>query len=249
MQAYWTLMRRELAGFFCSMTGYVVIAAVTFLVGLIFSASLNQFGSDPFPMPVTELLLSTFWFWIVLPLVVPAITMRLFAQEKFSGTFETLMTTPISDVQVVAAKFSAAMVFYMIMWLPLLPCLFIVRHFTNQPGTLDAGTIVGMYLGLFLVGGLLISLGCFASALTRSQVTAAIITLVFGVGLLLLGYLVDPVPSHDWKSQMLSLLNLSDQVHDFLRGVLDTRVVVFYLSATLFFLLLALRAVESRHWK
>jgi len=53
MQAYWTLMRRELAGFFCSMTGYVVIAAVTFLVGLIFSASLNQFGSDPFPMPVT----------------------------------------------------------------------------------------------------------------------------------------------------------------------------------------------------
>ena len=249
MLVFRTLVRRELAGFFCSLTGYVVITAVTFLVGLIFVAVLNQLGNDPFPKPVTELLFSTFWFWIVLPLVIPAITMRLFALEKFSGTFETLMTTPISDAQVVAAKFSAALIFYMIMWLPMLPCLFIIRHFTNQPGTLDAGTLGGMYLGLFLVGGLLISIGCFASALTRSQVTAAIVTLVFGVALLLLGYMGDQVPTHDWKSQVLAFFNLAEQVHDFVRGILDTRVVIFYLSTTLLFLFLTLRAVESRHWK
>lgn len=249
MSAYRTLMRRELSGFFCSMTGYVVIAAVTFLVGLIFVAVLNQLGNDSFPKPVTELLFSTFWFWIVLPLAIPAITMRLFALEKSSGTFETLMTTPVSDFQVVAAKFSAALMFYMIMWLPLLPCMLIICHFADQPGTLDAGTLGGMYLGLFLIGGLLISIGCFASAMTRSQVTAAIITLVLGVALLLMGYLGDQVPTHDWQSQVLSFFNLADQVQDFVRGVVDTRIVIFYTTTISFFLFLTLRAVESRHWK
>jgi ABC-2 type transport system permease protein len=249
MHAYWTLMRRELAGFFCSMTGYIVIAAVTFLVGLIFVAVLNQLGNEALPKPVTELMFSTFWFWIVLPLVIPAITMRLFALEKSTGTFETLMTTPISDIQVVAAKFTAALVFYMIMWAPLLPCLMIIRHFANQPGTLDAGTVCGMYLGLFLIGGLLISIGCFASALSRSQVTAAIITLVLGVALLLIGYLGDQVPTNSWQSQVLSFFNLAEQVQDFVRGVVDTRIVIFYSTTMAFFLFLTLRTVESRHWK
>jgi ABC-2 type transport system permease protein len=249
MSAYRTLIRRELSGFFSSMTGYVVIAAVTFLVGLIFVAVLNQIGSDPFPKPVTEIFLSTFWFWIVLPLVIPMITMRLFALEKFSGTFETLMTAPITDLQVVAAKFSAALVFYIFLWLPLMPALFIIRHFSNQPGTLDAGTILGMYMGLILMGSMLISFGCLASALTSNQVTAGIVTLVFGVGMLLLGYVVDAAPGKDWQSQMLAMFNLSAQVEDFLRGVFDTRVIIFYLSTSAFFLLLTLRTVESRHWK
>ena len=92
----------------------------------------------------------TFYFWLILLLVTPVITMRLFALEKASGTFETLMTTPVGDIQVVAAKFAAAIIFYMVTWLPMLACLFMVRHFTNQPGALDAGTVGGMYLGIFL---------------------------------------------------------------------------------------------------
>jgi ABC-2 type transport system permease protein len=112
----------------------------------------------------------------------------LFALEKFSGTFETLMTTPVSDLQVVAAKFASALVFYIVMWLPMLACLFVVRHFTNQPGTLDAGMIGGMYLGVFLVGCLFLSLGCFASALTRSQMAAAMISFVLGMSLFSIGF-------------------------------------------------------------
>ena len=95
--------------------------------------------------------------------------MRLFALEKATGTFETLMTTPVGDLQVVAAKFTAALLFYCLTWLPLLGCLFIVQHFTNQTGALDAGTVGGMFLGIFLIGSLFLSLGCLASALRAAR--------------------------------------------------------------------------------
>ena len=127
----------------------------------------------------------TYFFWLIVLLAAPVITMRLFALEKATGTFETLMTTPVSDLQVVAAKFAAAMIFYMVTWLPMIACLFMVRHFTNQTGALDAGTVGGMYLGIFLVGCLFLSLGCFASAISRSQMAAAMISFVLGVSFVL----------------------------------------------------------------
>ena len=183
-------------------------------------------------------------------LAAPIITMRLFALEKSSGTFETLMTTPVSDVQVVAAKFTAAIIFYLGTWLPMMACLFVVRHFTNQPSALDAGTVGGMYLGIFLTGCLFLSLGCFASAISRTQMAAAMISFVLGVSLFSLGFLAEALPATaQWQSQALSYFGLFEQMHDFARGVVDTRAVVFYVSATLFFLFLTLRAVDSQRWK
>jgi ABC-2 type transport system permease protein len=180
----------------------------------------------------------------------PVITMRLFALEKFTGTFETLMTTPVGDAQVIIAKFFAALFFYLVMWLPLLPCLFIVRHFTNEGGALDAGTIGGMFLGIFLVGSLFLSLGTFASALTRSQMTAAMIAFVLGASLFSLGFLAEALPINtQLQTQILSYFGLFKQMRDFARGVVDTRALIFYISFTLFFLFLTLRVVESRRWK
>jgi ABC-2 type transport system permease protein len=243
-------MRRELSSFFLSLTGYVIIAAVTLLVGLSFVVLIAGVESRPFTAPVTEMFYSTFYFWLILLLATPVITMRLFALEKASGTFETLMTTPVGDLQVVAAKFAAAIFFYMVAWLPLLACLFIVQHFTDQAGALDAGTVGGMYLGIFLIGSLFLSLGCLASALAQSQMTAAMISFVFGVSLFSLAYLAKsaPVNTH-WQTQVLAYFNLFDQMHDFARGAVDTRALVFYVSATLLFLFLTLRVVESRRWK
>ena len=250
MKIFWTLARRELASFFLSVAGYVIIAAVTLLTGLSFVVLMTNLGSDPSPMPVTEMFYRTYFFWLIVLLATPVITMRLFALEKATGTFETLMTTPVSDLQVVAAKFAAAIIFYTVMWLPMLACLFIVRHFTNQPGALDRGTIGGMYLGIFLVGCLFLSLGCFASSVTRSQMAAAMISFVLGVSLFSLGFLAEAIPmTAQWQSQVLSYFGLFEQMGDFARGVVDTRVVVFYTSLTLFFLFLTLRAVESRRWK
>lgn len=250
MRIYLALLRRELGTFFFSLTGYVIIAAVTLLVGLSFIVLLQNLGSDPSPMPVTEMFYRTYFFWLIVLLATPVITMRLFAQEKATGTFETLMTTSVGDVQVVAAKFTAAMFFYMIAWLPLLACLLIVRHFTRQDAALDASTVSGMFLGIFLVGGLFLSLGCFASSLTRSQMAAAMISFVLGVSLFSLGFLAMALPANSqWQTHVVAYFNLFDQMHDFARGVVDTRSVIFYVSTTLLFLFLTLRVVESRRWK
>jgi ABC-2 type transport system permease protein len=250
MGTWWTLTRRELAGFFLSLRGYIIIAAAVFLVGYSFVVLLVNLQREPTPMPVTEVFYNTQFFWLILLLTTPVITMRLFAHEKFSGTFETLMTTPVSDLQVVLAKFAAAMVFYVVMWLPLLPCLLIVRHFTYDSAALDPGTIGSTYLGILLLGGLFISLGCCASALTRSQGIAAMISLVFGASVFMLAWIADQLPARaSWQGQVLACFTFFDQMRDFVRGVVDTRPVVLLGSLSLFFLFLTLRVVESRRWK
>ncbi len=250
MQAYGTLLRRELAAYFVSLTGYVIIAAATFLVGFSFVVMMNNLGSDPTPMPMTEMFYGTHFFWLILLLAAPVITMRLFAQEKFSGTFETLMTTPVTDLQVVLAKFSAALCFYMVMWLPMLACLFLVQHFASQTGGLDAGAVAGTYLGIFLLGGVFLSLGCFASALTRTQTVAASVAFVLGVSLFGLAFLAEHVPAPVREpTRLLAYFALFQQMRDFARGVVDTRTVAAYLSLTLWFLFLTLRAVETRRWR
>ena len=250
MGIFLTLLRRELAAFFLAITGYVIIASVTLLNSLSFVVLMTNLGSSPSPMPVTEMFYRTYFFWLVVLLAAPVITMRLFALEKASGTFENLMTTPVSDLQVVAAKFAAAVLFYLVTWLPMGACLLVVRHFTNQPGALDAGTVGGMYLGIFLVGCLFLSLGCFASAISRTQMGAAMVSFVLGVTLFSLGFLAEALPATaQWQSQALSYFGLFEQMHDFARGVVDTRTLTFYVSATFFFLFLTLRAVESRRWK
>jgi ABC-2 type transport system permease protein len=249
MQAYWTLVRRELAGFFLSLSGYIIMAAALFLMGNSFVVILTLL-SKPTPMPVTELFYMTQFFWLILLLTTPVITMRLFAQEKFTGTFETLMTAPVSDTQVVAAKFTAALLFYVLMWLPLLGCMLVVRYYTSDTAALDAGVVGGTFLGILLLGALFISLGCCASALTRSQVIAAMVSLGLGASVFLLGYMASERPVQDsWQSQVLGSMALFEQMHDFARGVVDTRAVVLLLSLTGFFLFLTLRIVESRRWK
>ena len=249
MSAFTVLLRRELLSYFVSLTGYVIIAAITFVTGLSFVQLIAALGNDPFPIPVTQIFFDTPYFWMILFLSAPVVTMRLFALEKSSGTFETLMTAPIGDFEVVAAKFGAAFLFYVIMWLPLLACLFLVSRFTSQ-GALDFGTVGGLYLGILLAGGFFLSFGCLASALSRNQMTAAMISLAFGVSQFALAYWAKSLPMSDtWQSELLSCLNLFDQMVDFARGTVDTRALIFYLSTTFLFLFLTLRVVESRRWK
>jgi len=250
MQPFLTLTRKELAGYFLSLSGYVIIAAAMFLLGLSFVVLLVNLQQEPTTMPITEVFYITPFFWYILLLSAPVITMRLFALEKFTGTFETLMTTPVSEFQVVMAKFSAALLFYILMWLPLVGCLFVVRHYANDAGAFDIGALGGTFLGIALLGCLFISLGCCASALTRSQVTAAMISLVFGASLFLVSVLAARVPLQTtWQTEVLASLAFFEQMHDFARGVVDTRSVVLYLSLTMFFLFLTLRVVETRRWK
>lgn len=187
MQVYLTLTRRELGTFFYSWIGYIVIAGAVFLMGLCFYTLLDKLQGESIPMPITEFFFN-FFFWLILLFSAPLITMRLFALEKYSGTFETLMTAPVGDVAVVLAKFTAALVFFMIMWLPLAGCVFILRYFTHGSNLVEAGTLCSSFLGIFLLGALYMAIGCFASALTRNQIVAAMISFAIGVALFLLSF-------------------------------------------------------------
>jgi ABC-2 type transport system permease protein len=250
MLAYVTLLRRELGAYFASLTGYVIISAASFLMGLSFVVILMQLRFEPTPMPATELFFMTPFFWVILLLAAPVITMRLFALEKYSGTFETLMTAPVRDVDVVLAKFSAALIFYMVMWAPLLACMTIVRRYTDDPTILDSGTIIATYLGILLLGCVFISIGCLSSAVTRSQTVAAMISLVFGTALFMASFLGDQFQTiMSWQREILAGFALFDQMHDFARGVIDSRAVVFHVSLTFLFLFVTLRVVESRRWR
>jgi ABC-2 type transport system permease protein len=250
MSVFMALLRRELGTFFYSITGYVIIAAVAMLTGLSFVVLMLTLGNDPITMPVTQAFYQTFFFWLVLLLLSPVVTMRLFALEKATGTFETLMTAPVGDAAVVAAKFSAALIFYLVSWLPLLACLAIVQHYTHQAAALDPHTLGATYLGIFLVGCLFVSLGCFASSLTRSQMAAALISFVLGTSLFALGFVAKALPfTTENQTRIISYFDLFNHMDNFARGIVDTRAVIFYVSATFVFLFLTLRVVESRRWK
>ena len=249
MQAYLTLTRRELSSYFLSLIGYIVISSTLGVMGLAFWDLTRRLQQEPMPMPATQLFYVTWYFPLILAVPIPIITMRLFALEKFSGTFETLMTAPVRDVEVVLAKFSAAFLFFIIMWLPHFGCLWIVSHFSNHTAPLDAGVMMSSFVCILLVGGLLISTGCLASSLTRSQVIAAMLGLAFSLTFFLLA-VADQLPIWSGlEGRLLAYFAPSEHLRDFARGVIDTRAVVFYVTLTLFFLFLTLRVVESRRWK
>ncbi len=250
MQTYLTLVRRELGTYFISLTGYVVIAAVLLLMGLSLTLVLTSVNSQPISMPIMEVFYETLFLWIILLLISPIITMRTFAQERNSGTFETLMTTPVGDLQVVLAKFSGALIFYLLTWLPLLGYPWILRHYTTDPQAVDAGPVASTFLGIFLLGALYMSLGCFASSITRSQIIAAMNAFVMGLGLFLLSFLTRMLPPKPgWPTKIFSQISMVDHMHDLVRGIVDVRAIVFYVSLTVLFLFLTLKVVEARRWK
>ncbi|HUD48747.1 MAG TPA: ABC transporter permease [Candidatus Baltobacteraceae bacterium] len=249
MQAYLTLTRRELGSFFYSWIGYIVIAGAVFLTGLSFVILLHQLKGESTALPITEIFLSL-CYWLIVLFSAPMITMRLLALEKYSGTFETLMTAPVGDATVVLAKFTSALIFYMVMWLPLLACILILHYFSRGSNMLDPGTLGSMFLGIFLLGSLYMSIGCFASALTRSQIVAAMVSFAIGLAFFLASYLADPMAlEQTWQVQALNSICILEQMKEFARGVVDTRYVVFYVTSSVFFLFLAYRVIESRRWK
>ena len=250
MSKYLTLTGRELGGYFGSFAGYVVIASVLFLLGLSFNDILSKLNTEPTEMPLTEGFFIMFYFWIVFLLTAPVMTIRSFAAERFSGTYETLMTAPVGDWQVVLAKFTGALVFYTLTWLPLLAYLLILRRYSNEPAALDPRVVASTFLGILLIGSVYMALGCFASSVTRNQTVAAMISYALGLGLFLasLRALVNVTPTA-WTGRLYSHIAMTQHLEQFARGVVDVRVLVYYLSLTLFFLFLTCKVVESRRWK
>ena len=250
MRVYFTLVRRELGSYFASLTGYLILAMVALMFGLSLAVMLEALTREPTIVPLTELFFSTPYFWLVILFAAPVITMRSFALEKFSGTYETLMTTPVGDLQVVLAKFTGSLLFYGILWLPLAAGFFLVRGYSRDAVPMDAGLAGATLLGLLLLGTAFLSLGCLASSLTRSQIVAAMLSFSMGISLFLLSFLSFIIPPQStWQTALWNQISMINHMQEFARGIVDTRYVVFYLSLTALSLFLTWRVVESRRWK
>lgn len=250
MSVFLTLVRRELGGAFNSLTGYVVVAVVLLLTGFTLLDIIEKLNGEQRDWSVMEMFYGSYYFWTILLLITPVITMRSFAAEKATGTYEALMTTPVGDAQVVLAKFTGALLFFLLTWLPLLAVLAVLRQVAHEPAFLEPRATAGAFLGLTLVGALYLAMGCLASALTRSQIIAAMLSFLMGVGLWVVS-LRPVVAAADAGifARAADHVSLIRHMNDFARGVLDSRHLVFYVSGTVLFLFLTTRVVEARRWK
>jgi len=167
----------------------------------------------------------TVLYWLLNLIIIPVITMRTFAEEKSSGTLELLLTAPVSDVWVVAAKYLAALAFFSFLWLTSLVYVVITLVIADM----DIGPVVAGYVGTLLVGMSLCAFGVFFSSLTRNQIISATLCFLFIIGLLTLGlsgHLVRDYP----VAKVIDHMDIWRQVEDASRGIIDTRMVVFHLS-------------------
>ncbi|MDP6892750.1 MAG: ABC transporter permease subunit [Verrucomicrobiota bacterium] len=250
MNIFRALIRRELSMFFQGPTGFIIISAVLFLISLGFLVVLYGLNGEATPMPVTQIFYETYFFWLILLLIAPAITMRSFAMERASGTYESLMTAPVGDWQVVLSKFTGALIFYMILWTPLLVCSIVVRFYVGESAVLGFGTMFTTSMGILMIGSLYVSIGCFASALTQNQAVAAVGSFAIGAALFFTGFFsYFSGDRTDFFSLLARHISLANHMESFTRGILDLGAIIFFLSLTSLFLYLTHKVVESRRWK
>src|SRR5436190_12616460 len=223
-----SLIRREFAAYFLSPIAYVVIAVFLAVTGHRFYLTMEQLTargprgvSDPMQFMVGDLL-----FWLVFLFIPPLLTMRLFAEERHSGTLEMLLTAPLRDWQIVFAKFVACFAFYVLMWLPTLvylPILLDWQWWTTQRG-IDPWPVLTTYAGLALVGAMFLALGLFISSLVRSQLLAAVIALFVGLCFIVPGIWRPEIDSSGNLYKALTYVTVPRHFEEnFSRGLIDTR--------------------------
>ena len=182
--------------------------------------------------------------WIFL-FFIPAVTMKLWAEEKKIGTIEILMTLPIRDYEVVLGKFFASFALLFVTILLSLVIPLSVMYF----GDPDGGIIIAGYIGLLLMGAAYLSIGLCASTLTENQIIAFILGIFTCFVLLIIGEDIVLFNAPDWLFPIFNYLGLGSHYSSILRGVLDSRDIIYYLSVIGFFLYLSTLAVESRKWR
>jgi ABC-2 type transport system permease protein len=254
MRNVWIICRKELGSYFVSPVAYLLLTMFALIFGFFFWNALGvfiiegmemQMRGQSFPMNLNE--------QIIRPLLsnasviglffIPMITMRLFAEEKRTGTIELLATSPVSDLEIILGKWLAAMVLY--------SCLLLFTAlnfaFLFKYGNPDWKPMALGYLGLLLQAGALLAIGTFISTLTKNQIIAGAAT--FGVELLLwvIGW-VGEYETAGW-ARFLSYLSVTTHFESFGRGVLDSKDAIFYISAILLGLFFTARSMESLRWR
>ena len=232
------IARKELVTYLTSPMAYIVTAVFLALSGTFFTTYLVRIGYAD-----TSIVGFLNAARILILLFAAVLTMRLVAEEKQLGTWELLLTVPVRDVEIVLGKFlgSLAMLSGMLILTLYYPLILMVL------GDPDIGPMVTSYVGLFLLGSACLAVGIFASSGTSNQIVAAVLAGGILFGLWFLGVVGNFVPGA--LGEALSLFSLSSYFADFVRGIVDTKAIVYYLSVTVLFLYLAIRSIEAGRWR
>jgi ABC-2 type transport system permease protein len=247
------IAQREVNAYFASPIAYVLIGFFALLFGWFFYVPLaffiqqsSQMGMNPTQalninqMLVGPTLMNT---TVIMLFLFPLITMRTYAEEKRSGTIELLLTSPVTDVEIIIGKFLGAMLLYAAMLAVTLLHMAILFIF----GDPEWKPIATGYLGLLLMGGCFLSLGLFISSLTKNQIVAAMATFAVFLMLWVINWIstfVGPT-----TQTVLQYLSLTEHFDDFAKGVIDTKHVIYYLSFMAFGLFLTAKSVDSERWR
>ena len=255
MRGWYPVFRKELANFFVSPVAYAVMAIFLLIVGFFFWANMSlmavismQAASNPAfagRINVTDLVLRPLVqnISIILLFVVPLLSMRLFSEEKKTGTIELLLTYPITDVAVLTGKYLASLVMLLVM----LAGTFTVPLFLFGLSNPDPGVFISSYLGMFLLAAAFMSLGMFVSSMTENQIVAAAIS--FGVAILC--YLLS------WSANLagpkvafvLRQMSVLEHLGTFNKGIIALSDVSFFVLFSAFFIFLTLRTLETYRWR
>lgn len=237
-----TMAGREIGAYFLSPIAYAVIAMFLFTAGLAFGLGTFVPGGEASMRGLFE-----FWIVLILVFVLPMLTMRLMSEELRSGTIETLLTAPITELEIILGKFLGAFTFYMIMLAALLLFPIIVAMY----GDLDLSLLVCNYIGLLLLGALYVSVGLMFSTLTKHQVIAVLFSFAL-LALMTFAFQALSQQMEGWPRivrTVMQHLSIQSHFHDFVRGMLDINNIVFFLTTTGFFLFVTVKLLEARRWR
>ncbi len=254
MRNVWVILRKELRSYFVSPVAYLLLAMFAVIFGFFFWNILGYFVREgmesmmrgqTFPMNLNERVIRPLLsnISVVGLFLIPLITMRLFAEEKRTGTIELLATSPITDLQVILGKWMAAMILYGgMLLLGAVNFVFLFRY-----GHPDWKPLAIGYLGLLLQAGALLALGTFTSTLTKNQIIAGAVT--FALSLLL--YILEWVTGFDTSTsaRVISYMSIITHFESFSKGLLDSKDAIFYVSLIFLGLFLTSRSMESLRWR
>lgn len=232
----WVIAKRELAAFFVSPIAYVVGAAFLFISGLFFyfTVAFDQVGTLAQVFSVIA---------VVLLFVAPVLTMRLLSEEARSGTLELLLTSPVRDWEVVLGKFLAVFILFLAMLIPTLYYLFLLSRF----GLPDIPVTFSGYLGVILLGAMLLSLGVLTSAMSANQIIAAVLGVALSLAFWLVGGL--GLALEGGFGNLFQFLAIQEHFTDFLVGLIAISNITYFLSVTAAALFIATRVLEMRRWR
>jgi ABC-2 type transport system permease protein len=261
MKGTYAVFRKELSLYFVSPIAYVVIGAFLFVAGFFFQGILAnvmayftqsainamRFGTQ-FAVDVPgETMRDTFHVTgTILLFIMPMLTMGAYAEERRRGTMELLMTSPITDLEIVLGKYLASLALFLIMLLP--SAVQMVILFRSSDPAPPWRLLVGGYLGLILLGGSLLAIGHFLSSLTESQIVAGIWTFVVFLMLWVLDFVVGASPT-TVTGAVAHYISILGHLEDFIRGVVDSSNLVYYVSLILLGLFLTMRSLDSMRWR